>query len=85
MTTKRFLIDLTDQRFFTPENTDVIELIRRVNPFAHSDVGMIVFDCARAIEGVGAYRPSPASRAPVQMPACDWMARAYADGSAADA
>ena len=61
MRAKRFLIDLTDARFFTPENTDVIEFIRRVNPFAHTDVGTIVFDCADAIDGAGAYCPLPSS------------------------
>ena len=61
MTTKRFLIDVTDARFFTPENADVLAFIRRVNPFAHSDVGTIVFECARTIGGADAYCPSPAS------------------------
>ena len=61
MATKRFLIDFTDARFFTPENADVIEFIRRVNPFAHTDVGTIVFDCANQIAGAGAYCPLPSS------------------------
>ena len=38
MKTGRFLIDVTDARFFTPENADVLAFIRRGNPFAHSDV-----------------------------------------------
>jgi hypothetical protein len=61
MTTGRFLIDLTDQHFFTPENADVLAFIRRVNPFAHSDVGAIVFECARQLDGARAYCPSAAS------------------------
>ena len=60
-TTKRFLIDLTDARFFTAENADVLAFIRRVNPFAHTDVGTIVFDCADAIDGAEAYCPLPSS------------------------
>lgn len=61
MTTGRFLIDLTDPRFFTPENADVLAFIRRANPFAHSDVGAFVFECARQIDGAHAYCPSPSS------------------------
>lgn len=61
MTTGRFLIDLTDRRFFTPENADVLAFIRRVNPFAHSDVGTVVFESARQIDGAEAYCPSAAS------------------------
>ena len=56
-----FLIDLTDPRFFTPENADVLAFIRRVNPFAHSDLGTIVFECARRIDDAQAYCPSPSS------------------------
>jgi len=63
MTTGRFLIDVTDPRFFTPENADVVAFIRRVNPFAHSDVGTIVFECARQIDGARAYCPSTKSLA----------------------
>jgi hypothetical protein len=141
MTAKRFLIDVTDGRFFTPENADVLAFIRRANPFAHTDVGTVVFECARTIGGAGAYCPSPkscayvvlhtasqrivaiaygqrglavrlgatahaeaiaagrpssaigadwveidpwpASRAPGQRSACEWMQRAYAEGMAA--
>ncbi|HEY4306473.1 MAG TPA: hypothetical protein VGM82_18505 [Gemmatimonadaceae bacterium] len=57
------LIDLTDRRFFTPANAEVIEFIRRVNPFAHSDIGTVLFDCAREIPGAQAYCPSVASYA----------------------
>jgi hypothetical protein len=65
--TDRFLIDVTDPRFFTPENADVLAFIRRVNPFAHSDVGSVLFDCARQIAGAQAYCPSVASYAYVVM------------------
>jgi hypothetical protein len=61
MTSGRFLIDLTDPRFFTPENADVLAFIRRANPFSHSDVGTVVFECARRIDGACAYCPSVAS------------------------
>jgi hypothetical protein len=54
----RFLIDVTDARFSIPENAEVMEFIRRVNPFAHSDVGQVLFDLAREI-GAGAYCPAP--------------------------
>lgn len=56
-----FLIDITDPRFSIPENSDVIEFIRRANPFAHTDVGSILFDLAKEIDGISAYRPSPSS------------------------
>jgi hypothetical protein len=54
----KFLIDLTDARFQTPQNADVIEFIRVKNPFAHSDVGSIVFDLAKSIPGAHAYSPA---------------------------
>ena len=41
---RKFLIDLTDARFSIPENEDVLGFIRRVNPFAHSDVGTVLFE-----------------------------------------
>lgn len=59
----KFLIDVTDPRFMTPENADVIEFIRRKNPFAHSDVGSILFEYAKQIPGAHAYCPSPRSLA----------------------
>jgi hypothetical protein len=65
--TGRFLIDLTDRRFFTPENAGVIEFIRRANPFAHTDVGTIVFECAERIDGADAYCPLPSSCAYVAL------------------
>lgn len=56
-----YLIDVTDSRFFIPGNEDVIEFIRRANPFAHSDVGSILFDLAKELTGVHAYCPAPSS------------------------
>jgi len=57
----KFLIDVTDPRFQTPQNADVIEFIRVKNPFAHSDVGSIIFDVAKTIPGAHAYSPAPRS------------------------
>lgn len=61
--TGKFLIDVTDSRFQTAQNAAVIEFIRRTNPFAHSDVGSILFEFARAIPGARAYCPAPTSYA----------------------
>jgi hypothetical protein len=55
----KFLIDLTDSRFVIGENADVIDFIRRVNPFAHSDVGSALFDLGKEIPGAHAYCPVP--------------------------
>ena len=57
----RFLIDVTDARFSIPDNADVLEFIRRANPFAHSDVGSILFDLRKQISGVQSYCPSVSS------------------------
>lgn len=54
----RFLIDVTDARFSIPDNADVLEFIRRANPFAHSDVGGIVFSLGKQIAGARAYCPA---------------------------
>ena len=61
--TGKFLIDITDSRFSIPENADVLAFIRRANPFAHSDVGSLLFDLAREADGVSAYCPAPRSYA----------------------
>ena len=53
----RFLIDVTDSRFLIPVNAEVIEFIRRANPFAHTDVGDVLFDLGRQL-GALAYCPS---------------------------
>lgn len=55
----KFLIELTDPRFVIDDNADVIEFIRRVNPFAHSDVGSVLFELARKTPGSRAYCPVP--------------------------
>ena len=55
----KFLIELTDPRFQIADNADVIEFIRRVNPFAHSDVGSMLFDLGKEIPGAHAYCPVP--------------------------
>ena len=54
----KFLIDVTDPRLFIAANNDVIEFVRATNPFAHSDVGMLLIDLGRAMPGAHAYCPS---------------------------
>src|ERR1700761_4885372 len=61
------LFELTDPRFFTPANVDVLDFIRRVNPYAHSDVGTVLFDCAKQLDGAQAYCPAVATYAYVVM------------------
>jgi hypothetical protein len=53
-----FLIDVTDERFKIPPNGAVIEYIRRVNPFAHSDVGDLLIRLGRQVPGAQHYCPS---------------------------
>jgi len=60
---KRWLVDLTDERFKTDDNRDVIEFIRRTNPFAHSDVGDRLIRLGQAIARAHHYSPSFASYA----------------------
>ena len=55
----KFLIDVTDARFAIPANADVIEFIRKTNPFAHSDVGSVLFELGKATKGAHAYCPVP--------------------------
>ena len=55
----KFLIELTDSRFLIDDNADVIEFIRRVNPFAHSDVGSVLFELGKETPGAHAYCPVP--------------------------
>ncbi len=52
------LIDVTDPRFSTAENSDVLAFVRRTNPFAHSDVGSVLLSLGKAIPGAHAYCPS---------------------------
>jgi hypothetical protein len=59
--TGKYLIDLTDARFFGVENQEVIEFVRRVNPFAHTDVGAVLLELRDDIAGAHAYSPSYAS------------------------
>ena len=54
----KFLIDVTDPRFFIARNDDVIDFIRRTNPFAHSDVGSLLLDLGKRLPGSNAYCPS---------------------------
>ena len=57
--TGKFLIELTDPRFVSDDNADVIEFIRRVNPFAHSDVGSVLFELGQETPRAHAYCPVP--------------------------
>src|SRR3954454_21635337 len=54
----KFLIDVTDQRFFIAANDDVIDFIRRTNPFAHTDVGIRLLELGKELPGSYAYCPS---------------------------
>ena len=54
----KFLIELTDEKFKTPENRDVIEFIRVANPFAHSDVGTRMIDTVKGLENAHYYCPA---------------------------
>ena len=53
-----FLIDSTDERFKIPANHSIIEYIRRVNPFAHTDLGSALIRLAKRITGAHYYCPS---------------------------
>ena len=55
----KFLIELTDPRFVTDDNADVVEFIRKANPFAHSDVGSVLFELGKTTAGALAYCPVP--------------------------
>src|SRR5262249_53754631 len=57
----KLLIELTDPRFLIEDNADVIEFIRRANPFAHSDVGSVLFELGKEIAGAYAYCPVPSA------------------------
>jgi hypothetical protein len=59
----KFLIELTDDRFKTDDNRDVIEFIRVVNPFAHSDVGSMLIELGKELDGVTWYCPVPSQYA----------------------
>ena len=53
-----FLIDRTDEKFKIPPNGAVIEFIRRVNPFAHSDVSDLLMRLGKQVPGAQHYCPS---------------------------
>ncbi len=79
-TDRKWLIDVTDPRFMIAGNEAVIEFIRRVNPFAHSDVGSLLLDLGRKIEGVRAYCPSYKQYAYVVLHTDTWRIFAIAYG-----
>jgi hypothetical protein len=54
----KFLIDATDPRFLITANAGVMEFVRRVNPFAHTDVGSVLLELRDVIAGAQAYSPS---------------------------
>lgn len=60
---RRFLIDRTDPRFRIAGNEDVLDFIRRANPFAHDGVGTILFELGDRLPGAHAYCPLPSSYA----------------------
>jgi hypothetical protein len=51
------LIDLTDAKFKIPANAAVIDYIRRVNPFAHSDLGEKLIELGKSVAGARTYSP----------------------------
>src|SRR5262245_24098091 len=55
----KFLIELTDERLKNDDNRDVMEFIRVVNPFAHSDLGIKLMELGKGIEGATWYCPAP--------------------------
>jgi hypothetical protein len=57
------LIDLTDAKFKIPANAAVIDYIKRVNPFAHSDLGEKLIELGTSV----ASEPTARTIAPVPM------------------
>ncbi len=76
----KFLIDLTDARFHVAENADVLEFVRRANPFAHSDVGSLLLELGKSLPGAHAYSPSYAQCAYVVLHTDAWQIFAIAFG-----
>jgi hypothetical protein len=76
----KFLIDLTDARFHVAGNEDVLEFVRRSNPFAHSDVGSLLLALGESIPGARAYSPSFAQLAYVVLHTDAWQIFAIAFG-----
>jgi len=59
----KFLIDLTDARFSIAQNQEILTFVRVRNPFAHSDVGSLLFAFAKEIRDARVYCPAAASYA----------------------
>ena len=76
----KFLIDVTDARFHVAGNEDVLEFVRRANPFAHSDVGSLLLELGKSIPGARAYCPSYAQCAYVVLHTEAWRIFAIAFG-----
>ena len=76
----KFLIDLTDPRFTIPGNEDVLEFVRRENPFAHSDVGSLLLELGKGVPGAQAYSPSYRQMAYVVLHTEAWFIFAIAYG-----
>jgi hypothetical protein len=76
----KFLIDLTDARFHVAGNEDVLEFVRRSNPFAHSDVGSLLLALGEGIPEARAYSPSFAQLAYVVLRTDAWQIFAIAFG-----
>lgn len=76
----KFLIDVTDSRFFIPLNEDVLAFVRRTNPFAHSDVGSLLIDLGKRDSGAHSYSPSFAQCAYVVLHTEAWRIVAIAYG-----
>ncbi|MEO7457972.1 MAG: hypothetical protein ABIY52_17075 [Gemmatimonadaceae bacterium] len=56
--TGKYLVDLTDDRFKTAQNDDVIAFIRAKNPSSHSDVGELLISFSKQVAGSHFYCPS---------------------------
>lgn len=52
-----FLIDLTEDRFKTPANWEIVEYIRLHNPFTHSDIGSESIRLGKRLSGARHYCP----------------------------
>jgi len=76
----KFLIDLTDPRFRVVANEDVLEFVRRTNPFAHSDVGSLLLELGKWVAGARAYSPSYRQYAYVVLHTDAWRIFAIAFG-----
>jgi len=53
-----YLVDITEARFKIAANQAVIDFIRRVNPFAHSDLGSKLIELAKETAGARHYCPA---------------------------